>query len=126
MGSSASKHFEIPKYFLFSEGGIYSGSLDSRGFNYKVIPVRPKEEEHELKAYVWSGRQCIDKAENVTEKHFPLTEEGYREMLSWLESECLAMPETGSDIDRQRKRGQELAERYVDLEDCLNHQSSGQ
>ena len=119
MGSSASEYFEIPKFFLFSEGGIYSGSLDSRDFNYKVIPLRPKEGERELDAFVWSGRQCIDKAEKVVEKRFPLSQEGYDEMLKWLEGECLARPETLGYISNQRKRAQELAEKYIDLEECL-------
>lgn len=120
MGSSASAYFEIPKFFLFSEGGIYSGSLDSREFNYKVIPLRPKEGEKELDAYVWSGRLCIDKAENVVNKRFPLSKEGYEEMLRWLESECLSRPETSGYIGRQQQHARQLAEKYVDLEDCLN------
>ncbi|MCM1578752.1 MAG: hypothetical protein NC078_08155 [Ruminococcus sp.] len=117
MGSSASKLFEIPKFFLFGEGGIYSGSLDSRGFNYKVIPRRPKEGEKELDAFVWSGRMCIDKAEDVLNKRFPLSREGYDQMLAWLEEKCLEMPETAGYIGEQRKRAARIAEKYVDMED---------
>lgn len=123
MGSSASKLFEIPKFFLFGEGGIFSGSLDCRDFNYKVIPRRPKEGEKELEAIVWSGRNCIDKAENKESKLFELSEEGYNDMLRWLEEKCLEKPESLGFIGEQRKRAADLADKYVDLEDCLLHEA---
>lgn len=125
MGSSASKLFEIPKFFLFSEGGIYSGSLDCREFNYKVIPHRPKEGEKELEAFVWRGRKCLDKADNSESRRFPLSAEGYEEMLGWLEGKCLEMPESLGFIGEQRRRAAELAEKYVDLEDCLLQEARG-
>lgn len=124
MGSSASKLFEIPKFFLFSEGGIYSGSLDCREFNYKVIPHRPKEGEKELEAFVWSGRKCLEKTENSESRRFPLSREGYDEMLGWLEGKCLECPETSGFIGRQRERAMDLAEKYVDLEDCLQQSAA--
>lgn len=125
MGSSASKLFEIPKFFLFGEGGIFSGCLDSRDFNFKVIPHRPKEGEKELEAVVWSGRNCIDKTENKETKRFPLSQEGYDEMLRWLEEKCLANPESLGFIGQQRKRAMDLADKYVDLEDCLQQEARG-
>jgi hypothetical protein len=35
MGSSASKYFEIPKFFVFSKKGRFAGSAEERDFNYK-------------------------------------------------------------------------------------------
>ena len=77
MGSSASKYFEIPKFFLFSEKGIYSGSAEEKDFNYKVVPNAPKEGDKTLRCYTWHGRNCIDMTENVDMHEYPLTEEGY-------------------------------------------------
>ena len=119
MGSSASQYFEIPKFFLFSEKGIFSGSCSERDFNYKVVPKCPKEGDKCLKAFIWSGRNCIDKSEDVTEKDFPFSEEGYNEMLSWLEASFLARPEAKTVIDSQKEYAKQLCEKYVDLEACL-------
>ena len=85
MGSSASKFFEIPKYFLFSEKGIYSGSAEEKDFNYKVVPNAPKEGEKTLRCYTWHGRMCIDMTEDVDMHEYPLTEDGYKDMLAMLE-----------------------------------------
>lgn len=105
-GSSASEYFEIPKFFFFKEKGIFSGSREDRDFNYKVKPDCPKEGEKLLKAYYWSGRNCIDKSENVTEKAFPLSQEGYDDMLKWLEEQCMSCPQvkTASDLRQERVR----------------------
>ena len=85
MGSSASKYFEIPKFFVFGEKGIFTGSAAEKDMNYKVVPNCPKEGDKTLRAYIWSGRNCIDKSDNVEMREFPLSEDGHAEMLKWLE-----------------------------------------
>ncbi len=115
--SSASQYFEIPKYFLFSEKGIYSGSASEKDFNYKVVPVCPKEGDKCLKAFVWAGQMCVDKSENATVKEFAFSEDGYKEMLAWLESEYLSREDALSVPQQQQAFARKLCEDYVSLED---------
>lgn len=119
--SSASKYFEIPKFFLFSEKGIYSGSSAERDFNYKVVPVCPKEGDKCLKAFIWSGQNCIDKTEDVTEKEFEFSEEGHAEMLRWLEEQYLSREEVKPLFCRQQEFARKICEEYVSLEDYMDH-----
>lgn len=119
--SSASKYFEIPKYFVFGEKGIYSGSAAERDFNYKIVPVCPKEGERLLKAFIWSGENCIDKSENVTEKAFPLSEEGHGEMLRWLEEQYLSREEVLPEYRKRQEFAKKICEEYVSLEDFMEH-----
>ena len=101
MGSSASKYFEIPKFFVFGEKGIFTGSASEKDFNYKVVPNCPKEGDKSLRAYIWAGDKCIDKSEGVEMREFPLSEEGHRQMLDWLEEEYLKRPDAKPLYARQ-------------------------
>ncbi len=120
MGSSASKYFEIPKYFVFGEKGIFSGSASEKDMNYKVVPNCPKEGERTLRAYVWSGRNCMYRSEDVIMREFPLSEEGHGQMLQWLEEEYLSRETVPTFIDRQRAYKELVCEEYLDLEDYMN------
>lgn len=121
MGSSASKYFEIPKFFVFGEKGIFTGSAAEKDMNYKVVPNCPKEGDKTLRAYIWSGRNCIDKSENVEMREFPLSEEGHAEMLKWLEEEYLSRETVPTYIDKQRAYKELVCEEYLDLDDYLNN-----
>lgn len=88
MGSSASQYFELPKFFLFSEFGIFSGSVSSLDLNYKVIPKKD-DDSKTLNLYIWNGKMCLDKTEESEHTSYPLTQEGYDEMLAHLEAEYL-------------------------------------
>lgn len=87
--SSCSKVLEIPKFFLFSEGGIYSGGKYDKSFNYKIVPSK-----EDMTCYIWFGKNCIDKTENVESRVYPLSEEGHSEMVKWIEDSYLAAPYT--------------------------------
>ncbi|MCM1524691.1 MAG: hypothetical protein NC120_09570 [Ruminococcus sp.] len=117
MSSSASKYFEIPKFFVFGEKGIFSGSAAERDFNYKVVPNCPKEGEKSLRAYIWSGNKCIDKSEGVIMREFALSEDGHAEMLNWLESEYLSREETVPDYVKRQEFARKICDEYVSLED---------
>lgn len=119
MGSSASVYFEIPKFFVFGEKGIFSGSASEKDFNYKVVPNCPKEGERTLRAYIWSGQLCIDKSENVQMREFPLSEEGHGEMLRWLEEEYLSREDTRPPYAVKMAQVKEICETYVSLEDYI-------
>ena len=89
--SSYSKIMEIPKFFLFSEGGIYSGGKYDKSFNYKIVPSKSDDN---MTVYIWFGKNCIDKSENVESKVYPLTEEGHADAVRWIEETYLAAPLT--------------------------------
>lgn len=118
-GSSASRYFEIPKYFVFSQKGIFTGSASERDFNYKIVPNCPKEGDKTLRAYIWSGDNCIDKSENVDMKEFPLSEEGHDEMLKWLEEQYLSRDEVMTRIEKQQALAHHITETYFSLEEYL-------
>lgn len=74
---SVSEIFEIPKFFYFESGNDFSGSKDD--FSYKII------NGEKLKALTWHGRLCSMKAEIESEAEFERNEDGFKEMIRWLE-----------------------------------------
>ena len=78
--SSCSKIMEIPKLFLFTEGGIYSGGKYDKSFNYKIVPSK-----EDMTCYIWFGKNCLDKTEKSENRVFPLSPEGHSEMVKWIE-----------------------------------------
>lgn len=120
MGSSASKYFEIPKFFVFGEKGIFTGSAAEKDFNYKVVPNCPKEGGKSLRAYIWAGEKCIDKSENVEMREFSLSEEGHAEMLAWLEEEYLKRDDAKPAYVKKMEEVKQICETYVSLEDYID------
>ena len=80
MGTSASEIFDLRNFYYYKCGNIFSGSLNN--FNYKIIP-----KENELNFLIWHGMLCSELAEIEIEKNFPLDEDGFANMIKWLESE---------------------------------------
>lgn len=80
MGTSASEIFDLRNFYYYKCGNIFSGSLNN--FNYKIIP-----KENELTVLIWHGMLCSVLAEIEIEKNFPLDEDGFANMIKWLESE---------------------------------------
>ncbi|MGN1480552.1 hypothetical protein [Porcipelethomonas sp.] len=80
MGTSASEIFDLRNFYFYKSGNIFTGSL--KNFNYKIIP-----KDDELTVLVWHGLLCSDLADIEIEKKYPLTEEGFSEMIKWLEDE---------------------------------------
>ncbi len=87
--SSASELMEIPKLFLFTEGGTYSGGKYDKSFNYKIIPSK-----EDMTVWIWFGKNCLDKSENAVSKVYPLTKEGHAEAVAWIEETYLKAPLT--------------------------------
>lgn len=75
--TSSSKLLDIPKYYYFSSGNDYSGSLGE--FSYKI------KNGDSLKALTWHGKLCSDKTEIENEMDFEKSESGFEEMIKWLE-----------------------------------------
>ena len=80
MGTSASEIFDLRNFYYYKCGNIFSGRLNN--FNYKIIP-----KENELTVLIWHGMLCSELAEIEIEKNFPLDEDGFANMIKWLESE---------------------------------------
>ena len=74
---SSSEIFEIPGFFYFKSGNDFSGSCDD--FSYKI------QNGEKMKCLTWHGRLCSMKAEIENEAEFERTEEGFAEMIKWLE-----------------------------------------
>jgi hypothetical protein len=77
---SASKVFDIPKYYYFEAGNSYLGSLN--GMNFKIDNT-----EEELVVYLYYGVKSFELSTPYTQKSFPKSEEGYAELIPWLENE---------------------------------------
>ena len=76
--------FDIPKLFYFQSSNIHTGS---RGpLRYIVIP-----EDGQLLVSVWRQDLCYeiirDRGEIEAAEQFPLTEEGFEQMLAFLQTE---------------------------------------
>ena len=76
--TSVSKIFEIPKFYYFESGNDYSGSM--KDFSYKII------NGSNLKCLTWHGKLCSMKATIENEKEFEKSQEGFDELIQWLES----------------------------------------
>lgn len=74
---SVSDIFEIPKFYYFESGNDYSGSKGD--FAYKIL------NGEKLKALAWHGRLCSMKATIEHEQEFDRSEEGFTELVKWLE-----------------------------------------
>lgn len=76
--TSVSEIFDIPKFYYFESGNDYSGS--KRDFSYKII------NGEKIKCLTWHGKLCSMKAEIEHEKEFEKNQEGFDELIKWLET----------------------------------------
>ena len=75
---SASTVFEIPNFYYFESENNYSGSKGN--FAYKI------EIGERFRVMVWHGRLCSDKAKIEDEANFDFTQEGFEQMIKWLDN----------------------------------------
>ncbi len=80
---SASKIFDIPKFYYFDSGNDYSGSLND--FSYKIIT------QEKIKAMTWHGKLCSAKAKIEHEEEFERSQNGFDAMIQWLEKQYSAI-----------------------------------
>ncbi len=78
--TSASEIFDLRNLYYYQSGNIFTGSLN--GFNYKLIP-----DKENITALIWHGNLCSELAEIEQQKEFKLDENGFKEMINWLEDE---------------------------------------
>lgn len=80
----------IPTLHTFENENVFTGSY--QGLRFKItpdvdLPKGAKEivrENSSVKAEVWHGLFCYEKSQMEDEQVFPLTEEGWEAMRSWL------------------------------------------
>ncbi|MBR4627338.1 MAG: hypothetical protein IKO47_06525 [Ruminococcus sp.] len=74
---SVSEVFEIPKFYYFESGNDFSGSKGD--FSYKIV------NGEKLRAMTWHGRLCSAKAQIEHESEFDRDQNGFDQMIKWLE-----------------------------------------
>lgn len=74
--------FDIPKLFYFEAGNVHTGSR--KHLRYRVDPA-----DNQLKIEVWRKDLCYELVQDAIEAEttVPLTEEGFQQMLDFLQAE---------------------------------------
>ena len=68
----ASEVYDVPQYSYFEFGKL----------SYKITPGE------DFTVQIWHSRLCSDLAEMEEEQKFPMTKDGFHEMLRWLETKA--------------------------------------
>ena len=81
----------LPTLHTFAMNNIFTGSCGL--FRFRAVPhvvmATPKEvdfEQSSIHAEYWHGLYCYEKSQMEGEKTFPMSEEGRKQLLAWLES----------------------------------------
>lgn len=74
----ASEVYDVPQYSYFEFGNNFTGSYGK--LSYKITPGE------DFTVQIWHSRLCSDLAEMEEEQKFPMTKDGFHEMLRWLET----------------------------------------
>ena len=74
----ASEVYDIPQYTYFEFGNTFTGSYGK--LSYKIIPGE------NFTVQIWHSRLCSELADIEEEQTYPMTEDGFHEMLRWLET----------------------------------------
>lgn len=72
--------FDIRRLEFYQNRNTFTGSCDR--FRYRIQP-----EEAFLRVCYWRENVCYELANKVTDAEFPLTEEGFQQMIDWLEQQ---------------------------------------
>ncbi len=71
--------FDIPGVYYFEAKNYFTGSR--KQMNFKIV-----SDGSEMTVTTWQGFICSDLAEPEETGQFPVTEEGHKAMLDWLET----------------------------------------
>ena len=81
----------VPTLHSFAMKNPFTGSCGL--FRFRIVPKvtmkTPKEVDMEassISAEYWHGQFCYEKSQMEDAREFPMSEEGRREMISWLQS----------------------------------------
>ena len=81
----------VPTLHTFAMKNLFTGSCGSLRFRIKpeVVMATPKEvdfAQSSIFVEYWHGLYCYEKSEMEGSETFPMSEEGRRDMIRWLES----------------------------------------
>ena len=81
----------LPVLHAFAMNNIFTGSMGMFRFRAKpnVVMATAKEVDFEQSTILveyWHGLYCYEKSEMEAQQTFPMTEEGLKQMRTWLES----------------------------------------
>lgn len=76
---------DLQKLTFFTEGNTFTGEFTKERTCLLRYLVKPDLENKKLDAYSWRQDLCFEKAEEKEQEVFPLSEEGLREILGWLQ-----------------------------------------
>lgn len=81
----------LPTLHTFAMNNAFTGSCGL--FRFRAVPnvvmATPKEvdfEQSSIHAEYWHGLYCYEKSQMEGEGTFPMSEEGRKQLLAWLES----------------------------------------
>lgn len=97
---SEKQGFYLPNLHTFQNDNVFYGSFKELRFRVRSDKRELKEGGEEvwgMEILSWCGDDCLEESEILNEDWFPMTEEGYQQVLDWLELEYLllgAVPES--------------------------------
>ena len=81
----------LPTLHTFAMNNAFTGSYGL--FRFRAVPnvvmATPKEvdfEQSSIHAEYWHGLYCYEKSQMEGEETFPMSEEGRKQLLAWLQS----------------------------------------
>lgn len=91
------ERFYLPNLYTLQNGNNFYGSY--RGLRFCVKSAPEKGDDGEIAGtvttLVWYGEKCLEESEVVEEAVFPLSEDGYQQVLSWLDQQYHVMQGKG-------------------------------
>jgi len=81
----------LPTLHTFAMKNLFTGSYGMLRFRVvpNVVMATPKEvdfDQSSMDVEYWHGLYCYEKSEMEGKQTFPMTEEGRKDMIRWLES----------------------------------------
>ena len=78
--------FYLPNLYTFQNMNTNLASF--HGLRFRVTPeAEGKDPPHQLTAETWLGEYCLEKSTITASASFPCDEEGYRQVLDWLDEQ---------------------------------------
>ena len=92
-----SNGFYLPNLHTFQNENVFYGSFWGLRFRVQSTKAKPEgaeEEQWGMAVLSWYGEYCLTESEVAAEDWFPMTEEGYQQVLDWLEGQYAQMLQT--------------------------------